>query len=305
MSTSNTLKRNFTPTVNTTFNPTKKFKPSFQTHSDSLSSSFNTASSVPSANFNPTVPQPFNLLTGRRSRKTSTAPTEDLQMEIVQFRPKFKARPMPKYPAKKEIERSLFSRSLSQTQQRNNSQFRENYLKDDQINSSFKSNLNSHPVLETAFRTHSCSFFPKKSEVNPPFSPRSYQEEKPEFKFVAKPMPSFSNVFVPVTTFIPTQPVNFELNTGKRAVEREKFSLIIKDKENLMNEMKEEEARLEAEYIRSYRKTLNFKAKPLQILQPFLVKRSEEPLTKPQSPILQTKIRSFQKENNEDFMDID
>lgn len=303
MSTSNTLKRNFTPTENSAFNPTKKFRPSFQTHSDSLSSSFNTNSSLPTANFTPTVPQPFYLHTQHRARKTSTAPTEDLQMEIVQFRPKFKARPMPKYPAKKEIERSLFSRSLSQTQQRNNLQFKENYCKDDKINSSFNSNFKSQPVLETVFRTHSCTF-PKSFETNSTFSPRS-QQQNPEFKFVAKPMPSFSNVFVPVTTFTPTQPVTFELNTEKRAVEREKFSLIIKDKENLINELKQEEARLEAEYIKSYRKTLNFKAKPLQILQPFLVKRSEEPLTKPESPILHTKIRSFLKEQTEGFMDID
>jgi hypothetical protein len=126
------------------------------------------------------------------------------------------------------------------------------------------------------------------------------------FRFVAKPMPNFNNVFVPVTNFEPTQPINFELNTQKRAVEREKFENIVKDKENLINEIKQEQARIEAEEIRNYRKTLEFKARPLQELKPFLVKRSQDELTRPKSPVLMTKFRAVMKDIEvNDMMDID
>lgn len=309
MSISSSLKRNFIPSNSSTFNPAKKFKLSFQTQSDPLSSSFNTSSSVPSSNFTPTVPQPFYLHTEHRSRKHSTAPTEDLQMEIIQFRPKFKARPMPKYPTK-DIQCLNSNTHLSQ--KRNSSVSSETQCRRGQMQNSFKNsiqrsefnqNLQDHPDIETILRTRSCNFS-ENSELNSTFSPRP-AATKAEFKFIAKPMPSFSSVFVPVTNFTPTQPLAFEFSTEKRAVEREKFNNLLKDKENQINELKQEEARLEAECIKSYRQTLNFKAKPLQILQPFLVKRSDEPLTRPKSPTLHTKMRFYQKEMNEDSMDLD
>jgi hypothetical protein len=132
------------------------------------------------------------------------------------------------------------------------------------------------------------------------------EEKNKEFKFVARPMPNFNNVFVPVTNFEPTQPVSFELSTEKRAVEREKFESFVKDKENLMNELKIQQAILEAEELKNYRKTLEFKAKPLQDLRPFMVKRSQEELTRPRSPVLMTKTRALFKDlENEDKMDLD
>jgi hypothetical protein len=230
-------------------------------------------------------------------------------MEIIQFRPKFKARPMPKYPAK-DIQASNSNAHLSQ--KRNNSVNCETQCKRGLVQNTFKNSIQrsefsqdfiEQPGFESIFRTRSCNFS-ENSELSSNFSPRA-TANKAEFKFTAKPMPSFSSVFVPITNFTPAQPLAFELSTEKRAAEREKFNVLLKDKENQINELKLEEARLEAESLKSYRQTLNFKAKPLQVLQPFLVKRSEERLTRPKSPTLHTKIRSYQKEMNDDLMDLD
>ena len=118
-------------------------------------------------------------------------------------------------------------------------------------------------------------------------------------------MPDFSNIFIPVICSKHTQPMEIELNTGKRVEIREKFEAYLADKENLKKEEKTLEMKKEEEALKDYRKTLEFKARPLQELNPFFIRRSEEELTTPKSPSLYTKKRAQKREKNENDMDID
>ncbi|CAG9315099.1 unnamed protein product [Blepharisma stoltei] len=122
-------------------------------------------------------------------------------------------------------------------------------------------------------------------------------------KFTAKPMPDFSRPFTPAHEnkhFI--QPSNFELYSSKRAKEREAFEVMMKNKENMMQIETEKQNQLkmeiEAEELKNYRKSLEFKAQPLQDISPFIASRSQAILTNPQSPNLATKERSLKRRLN-------
>ena len=224
----------------------------------------------------------------------------------VESRPKFKAKPMPRFSDFKEISRSSSFNVSGES----------NFIQN-RAGGTYSFEEDGGRGVSGAGFDHSNRFLMQRSgNCNNGMhaisleslarSRSSGSSDANSFRFVAKPMPNFNNVFVPVTNFEPTQPINFELNTQKRAVEREKFESIVKDKENLINEIKQEQARIESEEIKSYRKTLEFKARPLQELKPFLVKRSQDELTRPKSPVLMTKFRAVMKDIEvNDMMDID
>ena len=342
MSNDSGLKRKFIPTDSSQFNPFKKFKSNLsQEMSCEMQVSNSQCGEGPltfhsaSGKFIPTMPQPFNLKTEQRSRKTSCKPTEDLDMQI-ESRPKFKAKPVPKFPPVPEpIRNNRFTVSQPFG-----------------LSSDSKSRINSNPPEEKpkTLARQSCSFTSKIDikkgnnavssnfySENPPrfdniFQPTNYrfealplpdfysnyenrsksrtEEDRPEnFKFTARPMPNFEKVFVPVTNSVSTQPLDIELNSSRRAVEREKFENVIKDKENFKKEQEMLKFQMETEEIKLYRRSLEFKARPLQELKPFYVKRSEEQLTTPRSPVLHTKMRALQRSTLEnsmsEYMDID
>lgn len=349
MSANQNLKRKFLATSESTFNMTKKFK--FNTAPDcspytlmnfSFESSEN-SSSLPFFNTQPrpifTIPQPFNLMTEQRVRKICTLPTEELELQKIQNRPKFRAKPMPKFtPVPEPLKTSCKTipqefNLLTKTRSRNTSvsadesQMRFSARPCPDFSSKFEiqkphfiPTTPQAPPLETANRIRENSppiSVPFKFEALP--LPNFYETSQSrsrsiegagneQFKFVARPMPSFDKVFVPNMDFVPTQPVDFKLNTQKRAVEREKFESFVKDKENFIKEQQMELAKIEAEDVRQYRKSLEFRAKPLQEHKPFFIKRSEEKLTTPKSPLLHTKLRASLRdvENyTENYMDID
>ncbi|OMJ89528.1 hypothetical protein SteCoe_8330 [Stentor coeruleus] len=348
MSANQNLKRKFIATSESTFNMTKKFKFSsaancsqnppmnFSFESSENSSALAFFNTQPRPIF--TIPQPFNLITEQRVRKICTLPTEDLELQKMQNRPKFKAKPMPKFtpvpePLKascktipQEFNQPVKIRSRNTSVSAEESQMRfsarscpESFKLEIQ-KPHFTTIVPQTPSLEAANRIRGNSppiSIPYKFEALPLPSfyetsqsrSRSIESANNEnFKFFARPMPSFDKVFVPNMDFVPTQPVDFKLNTQKRAVEREKFENFVKDKENFIKEQQMELAKIEAEDVRQYRKSLEFRAKPLQEHKPFFIKRSEEKLTTPKSPLLHTKLRASLRdiENyTEEYMDID
>jgi hypothetical protein len=333
MSSSQTLKRKFAFTTNSEFNTAKKFKffsSSASSMQDSMNSSIQTLDGPSLSKPNFTVPQPFVFQTELRSRKSATFSTEDLEVQLIQARPRFKARPMPKFKPVFDSTKNFPTENPCEAKF-NNEKWSQNTANCSSISCSETSRQGSVirkqwdlNLAESRFSMNENGGNCEKSE----FGLRNqFQGNLKElagsridcdeirkneggdvFKFVAKPMPDFSRVFTPITGNTPTQPMNIELSTQKRAIEREKFESFLKDKENINKEIKAMELAAEAEEIKNYRKTLEFKARPLQELRPFLVNRSEEELTHPKSPVLLTALRADRKkplENDENFMDID
>lgn len=339
MSNHSSLKRKFVPTQISDFNKAKKFKLNTQTgfstqtslNCSYQSSQFELSSSIP-GQFNPTVPQPFNLQTQSRTRKSWTIPTEDLKFQIIQNRPKFKAKAVPKFPpGPVPIKTNFFTvpqefNFLAASKCKNFSNppiekfgFTAKPCPDFSKRFEIKKNQGGFTVpqpfnLETAERMRNIEGFGRFEALPLPgfysqdeSRPRSRAEsgDVQGYKFTARPMPSFEKVFAPVMNSVSTQPIAFELSTEKRAEDREKFEETLRDKENYLKELKELEKKIEEETVKNFRKTLEFKARPLQDLKPFFINRSEEELTSPKSPVLRTKFRAQQRSENKSSLDMD
>ena len=339
MSNQPVLKRKFIPVPDSHFSTFKKFKfssPNQFPSNSSLNSSYQASESptippIPPnhSQFTPTIPQPFALHTERRNRKCWDLPTEDLQLQIIQSRPKFKAKALPKFPpAPGPVKSGVFTvpqefnlltnartrNSSASTERKNPNFFTARPCPDFSKKFEIKKIEGGFTVpqsftFETAARQREVQWMQEekfKFEALP--LPRFYSamesskgsraetENSESYRFTAKPMPNFEKVFAPVMNSTPTIPMNIELNTERRAGERERFEDILRDKENYMKELKELEERIEADDIKNFRKTLEFKARPLQDLKPFFINRSGEELTTPKSPLLRTKLRAVQRQ---------
>lgn len=332
MSNHYSLKRKFEPNCESQFNLYKKYKQSFANQislgssNNSSNQSFESNGFESSANqFSGTVPKPFTFQTELRSRKPSIIPTEDLEIQLIQNRPKFKARPVPKFPSLAEPIRANKHKVPQQFNLSMENKCKESGYSQEpnkfiprpcpDFSNRFEIKKNEfiptipQPFnLQTGARSRECSVskdLDYKFEALPlpnfynncsfELKSKDYVEDSNRFQFIAKPMPNFENVFVPITNSVPTQPLNIELSTSKRAKEREKFEDYLADKENIKREQKNYQNMLEEYEIKNYRKTLEFKARPLQEIKPFYVQRSQEALTTPKSPILSTKARAEQR----------
>ncbi|CAK1596283.1 unnamed protein product [Parnassius mnemosyne] len=118
----------------------------------------------------------------------------------------------------------------------------------------------------------------------------SSENKENHVKFEARPpLVLYKAPFKP--TLPPSQivkPAPFDLNTEKRAAEREKFERLLKEKEEeneilrqqKEREQKEAEERAQAEL----RAKLIHHAKPIPTIEPFIPEKSSEPLTVPETP---------------------
>ena len=336
------LKRKFLPTSESQFSSFKKFKihtsPSNLSTYNSSSQSIEDYNPQSSSQNNFTVPQPFVFQTELRSRKSSFLPTEDLEMQILQSRPKFKAKPVPKFLPVNEPEKlNKFTipqefNFLTNTRERDckilnqrtsfsarpcpdfsrkfevsKQEFRPTKTVPFNLKTENRQRKNQFCCAESEFGRSTIERSYSVDGKNERFRSKSGKNDKNDknTQFVARPMPDFSNIFIPVICSKHTQPMEIELNTGKRVEIREKFEAYLADKENLKKEEKTLEMKKEEEALKDYRKTLEFKARPLQELNPFFIRRSEEELTTPKSPSLYTKKRAQKREKNENDMDID
>jgi hypothetical protein len=118
-------------------------------------------------------------------------------------------------------------------------------------------------------------------------------------------MPDFSNIFIPVICSKHTQPMEIELNTGKRVEIREKFEAYLADKENLKKEEKNLRNEERRRSIKRLPKNFRVQSEAFTRINPFFIRRSEEELTTPQKPFVVSKKRAQKREKNENDMDID
>lgn len=283
-----------------------------------------------------TVPIPFMLKTDERARSVSKTPVE-------QPRKIFKAKPVPKSCktptfALKPSERSTtkpmeFNLSRSQINSENTSQKQPSHS-DFKAPTSVPTRTAFKPLnLQPDARRGSWNGWPKsgpmQKENKPSFSftvvepfklmteERSKPKPMPEtscFVFKSKPMPDFSNPFVPKPSgFEGTKQLNLALNSDLRAYERELFDKQIQMKQAEMEaieaERLQQQADFEAADIQTYRMSLEFKARPMPNLSPFELKYPAVVLTIPASPDLKTAKRADQKAKASEelpvFMDID
>ncbi|KAK6623615.1 hypothetical protein RUM43_009467 [Polyplax serrata] len=137
---------------------------------------------------------------------------------------------------------------------------------------------------------------------------KSVQEHEPISERVT-PFKARPAVVVHQKPFIPKlpkhevpQPLDFHLNTEKRALERQKFDEKIRQKEEevrlILQQQKEEEEKLERELALEERKKSEFKAKPMPRYKGFEIHGADlGKLTMPQSPNFSSKLREIKRVN--------
>ena len=122
-------------------------------------------------------------------------------------------------------------------------------------------------------------------------------EEEQQRHFQAQPIIETAP-FVPEPSHIPpTDPETPHLHTDHRAEDRKLFDLQMKEREEELERMKAEQQRLEQERDdeerRRLRKQAEFKATPMLVHPvPFEPKRSQKPLTHPESPYIGEKRKA-------------
>lgn len=234
-----------------------------------------------------TVPKPFNFLTEERAQINQACAKHDHGSQLTNARPIFKARKAPRttltFQSRSE---SLKSKSIEPFYQFKALPLNKSILEapDFQLRRGDKKYTVPMEInLSTADRSR--------------LSTSSCDDYVSEFK--ARPMPKFKPFEIKRENREAIQPLEIELNSTKRAKEREQFDEYMKNKENMILSEKQRDSEMkmevEAEDLKNFRKTLEFKARPLQDISPFLAQRSFQALTVPESPSLATKERSLKK----------
>jgi hypothetical protein len=114
--------------------------------------------------------------------------------------------------------------------------------------------------------------------------------------FIANPLPNHNVPFCTKPSSKPlTEVESFELNSDRRRMKRVEFDAKMKQREkeleDFKKELEQEQALQMMETMKKQRKSTVHKATPLPIHDPFVVGKSNEELTVPESPLLITKNR--------------
>lgn len=239
----------------------------------------------------PTIPQGFNFSTSTPNRHLAEdSPIPKCQKSFET--PPFKARSVPDFSNPFTPTKSTSSTKVKEfklhTEQRGATKHE---LFQEQIQNEIRS-LNELRNFKAA---PAPAFTPptKLSTFSPSSEKGSQNSSQSSFK--AKPMPDFSKPFIPTLDREPISVMDIELNTDRRAEERQLFEEKLREKDRIQQQLREAEAlkqvQLEQQQMEQIRKSMEFKARPMPSYNYFHCFKSNEELTVPQSPMLQTQLR--------------